>query len=136
MYRKKYSAVCLLLLVLLWLLSACGNSKSEKYSEAVSLMENNNYNEAIEIFTELADYEDASAKLSECKYALGQEAITAEEWKTAISYFANLNYKDSNELLAQCEKEKGMHENADYDFLADLEKSVLSRIDTVKTPII
>ncbi len=133
MYRKKYSVVCLLLLVLSCLLSACGNGKSEKYDEAISLMDNNNYNEAIEILTELSDYEDSSAKLLECKYALGQEAITTEEWETAISYFTDLNYKDSNELLAKCEKEKGMHENADYDFLADLEKSVLSRIDTVKS---
>lgn len=133
MYRKKYSVVCLLLLVLSCLLSACGNGKSEKYDEAISLMDNNNYNEAIEIFTELVDYEDSSTKLLECKYALGQEAIATEEWETAISYFTDLNYNDSNELLAKCEKEKGMHENADYDFLADLEESILKRIATVST---
>lgn len=128
---EKRSILCLLLVILICTLSACSNGKSAKYDEAISLMNNNNYSEAIEILTELSDYEDSSIKLSECKYALGQEAITSEEWETAISYFTDLNYKDSTELLAHCTKEKGMHENSDYDFLADLEKSVLNRIETV-----
>lgn len=130
--RRKITLKSLFLILLCVVLSAC-NGSSTKYDEALSLMESGDYQAAIDIFTAIPDYENSSDKIVECKYMLGTGAIENENWVEAIDYFTGLDYKDSTDLLEQCVKEKGMHENADYSFLEDLERAVLDRMETVLT---
>lgn len=112
---------------LLFALSAC-NSSAKDYQKALALMDSMKYQAAIEIFTNLSGYEDSADKIIQCKYALAQEAVDAEDWNTAIDYLTGMTYQDSADLLADCEREKGMTENSDYAFLADIEAAVLNRI--------
>jgi hypothetical protein len=112
-------------------LSGCGSSS--QYEKAVDLMDTGDYAAAIEILEKITDYENSSEKLAECKYNLGSDAMNSEEWDTAINYFDSLDYNDSSELLKYCTREKGMHENADYDFLTTLQESILSRIQVAKS---
>ena len=60
-------------------------------------------------------------------YNKGIDALNAQEWDKAIAHFSGLDFKDSTELLKLCEKEKGMHEHSDYEFLAALEDAVRAR---------
>lgn len=122
-----YKSIIALAILLIFVLSACDSSAKE-YQQALDLMELNNYQAAIDIFAELPGYEDSANKIIECNYALAQESIEAEDWTAAISYLSGLSYKDSADLLAKCEREKGMIENADYAFLIDIEAAVLNRI--------
>lgn len=94
-------------------------------------MNQGDYQAALEIFDDIPNYEDASSKASECRYQLGIEAITSEDWELAIEYLSNLDYEDSADLLELATREKGMSENADNDFLSALEVSVLDRINSV-----
>lgn len=125
---KNLLRIALPVFLIAMLLNGCGSSK---YDDAVSQMDQGNYQTALEILNGITNNENTADKIKECKYALGNEAITAEDWDTAISYFTDLDYKDSGELLALCTTKKGMNENSDYEFLAALEASVLDRIDSV-----
>lgn len=100
-----------------------------KYDTAVNLMQDKKYKEASEIFNEISNYKDSREKLTECQYALGNEYMENEQWDSAMECFNSIDYKDSVDLKKQCEREKGMNENADYKFLADLEKSILNRME-------
>ncbi len=111
-------------------LSSCGSSK---YDDAISQMDQGNYQAALDILSGITEHENAAEKIKECRYALGNEAVAAEDWDTAISHFTDLDYKDSGELLEHCSTVKGMSENADYEFIAAMEKSVLDRIDSVSS---
>lgn len=131
--EKKNAQILILLCVgLCFLLSAC-NGASTKYDEALSFMEDGDYQAAIDIFTSIPDFEDSYEKALECRYLLGIGAMNNEDWGEAIDRFSGLDYKDSANLLEQCTKEQGMHENADYNFLEDLESAVLDRMETVLT---
>jgi len=103
---------------------------ASKYKEAVELFEKEEYSKAMELFAEISDYEDSKSKVAECKYYLGIACMDNEEWESAIDYFKDIAYKDSLELLKHCEREKGMHENSDYEFLSELEKSILDRMES------
>lgn len=85
---------------------------SGKYNAAVALMNEGKYDEAIETFEELGDYQDSAILLGECellaeKEATYTEALTAlenGEDNTAYSLFSELgDYKDSKEYLDKFE---------------------------------
>lgn len=118
---------CLFIAIIL-----CG-CDGHTYEEAVRLMEQGEYEEAMVEFESLGEYEDAEMLLKECRYELAVSAMEREDWDAAIGYFEDMDIYDSAELLEECVKEKGMRENADYDFLSALEKSVLDRIDSASS---
>lgn len=99
------------------------------YKEATELFEAKDYQAAHTLFAQLGDYKDSVAKDVECKYALGQQAMENEDWASAIEFFTGLAHSDSEDLLAFCSIEKEKHEKADYAFLADLEESVIRRME-------
>lgn len=85
---------------------------SSKYNSAVALMNEGKYDEAIETFEELGDYQDSAILLEECellaeKEATYTEALTAlenGEDNTAYSIFSELgDYKDSKKYLDKFE---------------------------------
>ena len=106
----------------------CGCSSSD-YKKAQELFNAGKWGESIEIFEGLGDYNDSRDKVIEAKYNLGKQAFEGAEWAKAVDYLTGLNYSDSEQLLKDATKEKGMTENADYSFLSDLEASVLRRME-------
>lgn len=72
--KKSRIIVLLLAVAIMFLFTACGNSE---YKNAVKLLEEGNYAEAIVAFEALGDYEDSKAKLEEAKTALKIEEAKA-----------------------------------------------------------
>lgn len=62
-------------------------------------------------------------------YSKASEMITAENWNDALDLLTGLNYSDSEELLAVCSRNKGMSENADFEFLAAFQEAIYRRIE-------
>lgn len=85
------------------------------------------YDVALSEFLSLGDYKESTDLIKACKYELGCEAKKIGNWDIAISYFTDLSHEDSDILLKECEREKGMHEKADYAFLAAIEEAILNR---------
>ena len=63
---------------------------SIKYNEALELVENKNYDEAIAIFEELGDYSDSADKILETKYKKAENLVSNKEFDTAIEIFNEL----------------------------------------------
>ena len=61
-----------------------------RYNSALELIENKNYTDAIEIFTELGAYEDSQEKIKECKYQNALLLIDAEEYSEAKALLEEL----------------------------------------------
>ena len=67
-----------------------------KYSAAEKQIAEGNYDEAIAIFTDLADYKDSSDKIPATKYQKAEALLTAEQYDDAIAVFEELGlYSDS-----------------------------------------
>ena len=76
-----------------------------KYNAAVKLMENEDYDAAIEAFKDMGDYKDAPDKILECRYRAAVELMDNEEYTAARSKFVGLgDYKDSKDKVSQCEE--------------------------------
>ena len=85
----------ILSLVILVMITGCD---STDYKKAVSLYESGKYEEAIEMFEELGDYEDSAEKVLDCQYNMAVIAYESEEYISAIKQFAALkDFKDSAE---------------------------------------
>lgn len=84
--------------------------KEVAYNEALDLMSEQKYEEAIEIFTELDGYKDSKAKILECESAIFElkykEALTLmseQKYEEAIDIFTELDgYKDSETKIIEC----------------------------------
>ena len=72
--KKARIIVLLLAVAIMFLFTACSNSE---YKNAVKLLEEGNYTEAIAAFESLGDYEDSKTKLEEAKTALKIEEAKA-----------------------------------------------------------
>lgn len=114
------SAMCLSL-------TACNSSD---YKKAEELFDEEDYSTALEIYTKLGEYEDSEDKAKACIYEIANAYFNQGDYKNALTSYNELgDYKEAKIKVAECEKEIGMTENADYAFLADIEASVLSRLE-------
>lgn len=69
---------------------------------------------------------------SENKYNKANEYYNDQDYSSALELFIQLGaYEDSESKAAICEKEIGMRENADYEFLHVLEQIVINRLNTI-----
>ena len=76
---------------------------NSKYNDAVALMEEGNYTEAISVFEALGGYKDSAIKVYECKYNHALALMDEGKYLEAVSVFEQLNgYKDSTEKVAEC----------------------------------
>lgn len=73
--------------------------------------------------------EEAVNVLPEVKYNLAINHINAKEWDEAIELLTGLQYKDSEAVLENATRNKGMSENADFEFLAAFQEAVYRRIE-------
>ena len=99
-----------------------------KYGIGEQLFEEGDYEKALETFLALGSYEDSETKVIQCKYELGKSAYNEQNWDRVIEFLDEVYYEDSIELLASANREKGMSENSDYEFLDTLRKSVEKRL--------
>jgi len=79
---------------------------TNKYNNAVALMESGQYNEAISAFEALDGYKDSVAKIDECidgKYNAAVALMEASNYSEAIAEFEALGaYKDSASKIDEC----------------------------------
>lgn len=92
---------------------------NNKYSKAVELMNNGEYEEACKQFQKLDGYKDSNDKIdiinNECipneKYNKAVELMNSGNYDEARKQFEELrDYKDSNELIIECIKGKYKHD--------------------------
>ena len=103
------AAVALALIIALVLIFTKVIVPNQKYSNALSLMDEGRYNEAIAAFDLMGDYKDSLAKIEECEAAIIENnyndalsLLNAGNYEDAIAAFKSLgNYKDSESLLVE-----------------------------------
>jgi tetratricopeptide (TPR) repeat protein len=86
-------------------------------------MSQDSYDEAIDSFTKAKDYNDASDKITECKYKKAQGLIDQKSYEDAISVLTEIeDYSDAKTLLAQCYYNKAaeLFEAKSYDDAYDM----------------
>ena len=89
--RKKAPVIALLML-LVFCLAGCGESAEAKYSRAQQLLAEEKTEEAVRLFDELGDYEDASRLAAYGRAVLAGEA---GNYQSAISAFSTMgDYRD------------------------------------------
>ena len=91
-------SVCALIFVILAGILFYRNSivPNTKYNNALSLVEQGQYDQAISIFNDLGDYKDSKDQLIETRYLKGCSLLSGGYYSEAISTFEKLgDYKDS-----------------------------------------
>ncbi|MGO5540984.1 tetratricopeptide repeat protein [Blautia sp. HCP3S3_H10_1] len=91
-----------------------------KYDNAVALMENGDYEDAIDAFEEISYYSDSKEQILQCQYEQASALMEGGEYENAISAFEEISdYSDSKEQILQCQYEQasalmeaGEYENA------------------------
>ena len=75
-----------------------------KYNNAVALMNEGKYKEAISVFSKLNGYKDSRTKFNDCMYSNALSLMNEGEYKEAITVFRKLNgYKDSRTKINDCQ---------------------------------
>jgi len=77
-----------------------------KYNTAIGLMDEERYEEAIDIFTELGDYADSVEFIKACK-----EAIVDRPYKTALRLLAQKKYREAYDIFQNI---NGYKDSEDY----------------------
>ena len=127
--RKNLTKNICLLVVLVLLCTCLTACDSSNYSKAEELYNGGAYAAALELYNALGEYEDSTTKAKMCQYAIANEYFENTQYEDALAIYKELDeYEDSSEKAVFCEREIGMTTNADYDFLAALEKSVSERM--------
>lgn len=100
------AVVVALLAILLVVLMIVGQAyeNAKKYNEAIEQMNKGNYDDAIDLFEKLEDYEDSQEKLTESKYLKAKSYLEDERYSDARDIFEDLGeYEDSDELVKICD---------------------------------
>ena len=80
-------------------------TNGKKYEVAMECYESGEYEEAIELFEELAEsnYEDSKDKISEVKYTQALEYYEDEDYEEALPIFMELGwYTDAHDYYEEC----------------------------------
>ena len=73
------------------------------YNKEMDLKDNGEYEQAIEIFTDLEDYEDSPAQITDCKYLNAKQMIDDANYAEAREILTELgDYKESKDELNRC----------------------------------
>lgn len=75
-----------------------------KYSDALSLMEEKKYEEAVAIFDGISDYKDSDEKRKESLFLYAISCQNDQQYEKAITVFEQIKgYKESDEKIEECE---------------------------------
>lgn len=91
-------AVCA---VVVFLIIVFSTKNLRTYNKAMNKMNEQEYSNAIHLFTKLDDYKDSEEKVIECKYLLGKYLYNENEYKRALDVFQDLDYKDSDDYIVE-----------------------------------
>ncbi|MBP3685368.1 MAG: TIR domain-containing protein [Oscillospiraceae bacterium] len=126
------TAACVVLVVAVTLVVTKVVIPGNAYKEAVALMENGQYGEAIVAFEALGDYKDSAEKIEKCELAILERQYNAAvalmgagKYEEAIAAFEELSgYKDSSDMIAGSnEAMEELQLKAQYDAAAALAES-------------
>ncbi len=102
------------------------DSKEETYQKAMKLMEEKNFDEAVNLFESLGDYKDSKEMVKECKYRKANQMIAGNQYELAYNLLSQIkDYKDSAEMLthfvwkhqkALNNREEGLFNNYTYTY--------------------
>lgn len=74
-----------------------------KYKDAIALMDEGKYTEAVAVFKEISGYKDADQKVNQSLYLHAEELQNNKEYEAAIEVFESVkNYKDSATKVIEC----------------------------------
>ncbi len=94
-------AVLIILILFVIICNIFNNPKKNKYKEALSYLEQNKYEDAIKLFTEIDDYKDAKEMIKETKYRQAKSLKNEGYITSSKNIFASLNnYKDTSTILS------------------------------------
>ncbi|MBP3338379.1 MAG: hypothetical protein J6L69_03125 [Lachnospiraceae bacterium] len=91
--------------------------KHNMYKKATSYLNDEKYEEAIEMFRELGDYKDAESMINESKYLQAASCLKKKAWDKASSLYRKLDdYKDSKVMLNEVKYQEAKYcfESKDY----------------------
>ena len=100
--------------------------RDNKYHQAESLVQEENYVSACEIFEELGDYRDAAAQAQKCRYLTAGQHMENEEFKKAADAYALIpGYEDADAKLLEarykhCESVRERPDDTAYDWITGL----------------
>ena len=76
----------------------------KNYHAALTMIDEENYDGAIEILRRLGDYKDCGERIEECKLRIAESLMEEEEYEAAIEIFRELgNYNNSEDKIKECE---------------------------------
>lgn len=105
---KKLLKIALPLLLITLLLSGC---KSSDYEDAMSALNDSNYDEAIELFISLGDYKDSADQLVDAINKYADKYIEKDKYDDAIAlYNQYANYGDFDSIIDELQFEKEQYE--------------------------
>ena len=101
--RKDKKGWLFLVAVVLAIIVLTTGGKGRKYDKAADYMWEGNYEAAIEIYTELGDYENSRSLLKECRYQQADRLLLQRDYRGALNAFESLgNYSDSDQRILEC----------------------------------
>lgn len=100
MIMRRAKAMLIISIALLSLVSCGGSSQRTMYKEAMQAVEDESYEDAIDILTELGDYKDAPDQLLNAWYLYGTQLFEQGELDLAEEVFTQLgDYSESAQML-------------------------------------
>lgn len=100
MIMRRAKAMLIISIALLSLVSCGGSSQRTMYKEAMQAIEDESYEDAINILTELGDYKDAPDQLLNAWYLYGTQLFEQGELDLAEEVFTQLgDYSESAQML-------------------------------------
>ena len=76
---------------------------AQRYKQAVSMMESDEYSDAITAFAALGDYKDSAEMINEVHYQEASDLMAKEKYREAEEIFRTIDdYKDSSDKIWEC----------------------------------
>ena len=126
-------AVMIVFIIILNTVIIPRNNKNKIYNNAIKMMEEQKYDEAINAFVSLDDFKDSEEKIEQCNniingkpYKLALSLMKKGQYTDAIKLFDSLDaYKDSKEQIEKCKsalylKAVNYYNNKNYSSSLDL----------------
>lgn len=93
-----------IVLIIAGIITFFATASMRTYNKALNLMEERDYEAAIELFLENKDYKDSLDKLNECYYSIGLTQLDNHEYVSAKETFSRVkDYKDSADKIKECQ---------------------------------
>lgn len=112
--NQKISIFTIVILSLSLILTGCNSSK---YTDAMTLYANGEWDQAVEIFMDLGNYKDSQSMIQKSYYSKAKELAENGDYDTAIDIFTSLgNYENSQDMVNECLYSKAMQLVANKEF--------------------